>query len=159
MLCYTSWHQLFVYSCISRLLSADLFMLLLFSYLLSSTLDLLLSCTYCLYAQALPFSYTLIKSLLMTRDSHVQIWICFISVIRCSTRRAGCEESGVSSYLILIFLPPFIPFDSVVFLILYTLLSVIIPFLYSLLSCADIYMCIAVIMIYYSFFYSLFGLL
>ena len=45
-----------VYSCISCLLSADLFMLLLFSNLLFSDLDLLLYCTHCLYAQALsPF--------------------------------------------------------------------------------------------------------
>jgi len=42
-----------VYSCIICLLSVDLSVLLLFSYILFSVLDLLLFCIYYLYARAL----------------------------------------------------------------------------------------------------------
>ena len=63
-------------------------------------------CTHCLYARALPFSYILIRSLLMTLDLHVQILALFQwSGIRWA--RACCEKSGVSPFLILVFLPPF----------------------------------------------------
>ena len=72
MLGYTSWHQLFVYSCISCILSADLFVLLLFSYLLFSALNLLLFCTHCLYARAL-FLMRSLGRFLTILNLHVQI--------------------------------------------------------------------------------------
>ena len=131
MLGYTSWHQLFVYSCISRLLSADLFMLLLFSYLLFSTLDLLLFCTHCLYARAFPLF------LCTHYVTYWRPWIrasrtgCFTLLIRCLMRLACYKKLEFLSIYsgIIVFL--FIPVDSVIFLILYTLLSVVILFLYS----------------------------
>ena len=58
MLGYTSWHQLIVYSCISCLLSADLLMLLLFSYLSVISLSCYLF-IFCLQFIILWYMYTL----------------------------------------------------------------------------------------------------
>ena len=65
MLAYTFWHQLFVYSCISCLLSAHLFsypsVICLSYYLVIFSLQIILLLFYAhyLYARALPFTHTL----------------------------------------------------------------------------------------------------
>ena len=74
MLGYTSWHQLFVYSCISCLLFAYLFMLLLFSYLLFLVLDLLLFLyTLFICTSISPFLMHSLGCFLTTLNLHVQI--------------------------------------------------------------------------------------
>ena len=97
---------------------------------------MLLLCTHCLYARALsPSFYTLIGSL--SDDSEfVRLDIGgFILLFRCSMWEElefPSTHSGIIVFL-------FISIDSVVSLILYTLLSVIIPFLIHMLSCVDAY--------------------
>jgi len=71
-------------------------MLLLFSYLLFSALDLMLSCTHCLYARALLFSYTLIRSLLMILDLHVKILDALLYCSGVRWARTLCEDLGFS---------------------------------------------------------------
>ena len=69
MLAYTFWHQLFVYSCISCLLSAHLFsypsVICLWCYLVIFCLQFILLLFYAhyLYARALLFIHTLTRSL------------------------------------------------------------------------------------------------
>ena len=107
MLGYTFWHQLFVYSCISCLLSTHLFMLLLFSYLFIMwylvifclQFILLLFCARCLYARALPFTH--IHSLgrfLTTLDLHVQILDALFLLCRCSMWLYAQRRTGRSFF-------------------------------------------------------------
>jgi len=78
----------------------------------------------------LPFSYALIRSLLMTLNLHVQI-VDILFFDQVSMRLDMLKELEFHSTYLGIIIFPSIPFDSIVFLILYTLLSVIVPFLYS----------------------------
>ena len=128
MLGYISWRQ-FVYSCISCLLSADLFMLLLFSHFLFSFR--LIVILYTLFICTCTFLF-LIHSL----GRFWRPWICMSRywtlyyIIRCSLSSYALRGAGVSTYFSIIAFF-FIPVDFVIFLILYILLSVVIPFLYS----------------------------
>ena len=99
MLGYTFWHQLFVYSCDSCLLSS--FMLLcsyplvicLSCYLVILYLQLffLLFCAHCVYARALPFTHTHLPGrFLTTLDLHVQILDGLFLLFRCLMRLIVC---------------------------------------------------------------------
>ena len=105
MLGYTSWHCLFVYSCNSYFFSTYVVIQLyvnylfnmLFSYLLSAVYHIVI-CSYCFYARA-PFpSHTLIRSLLMTLDSHVQGIRHLLILFRCSCDRTLHEELELLSF-------------------------------------------------------------
>ena len=99
MLGYTSWHQLFVYSCISYLLSADLFMLLLLNYLLFLALDLLLSFVHTVYMHEYSsFSYTLIRPLLTTLICTSRSFGHLLILFRCSCDHTLREELELLSF-------------------------------------------------------------
>jgi len=114
----------------------------MFAYYFSFILDYsFISFAHTLYACALSFYFThSLGRFLTTLDLHVQILdiLCYWSGVRWD--RTCCEELEFSSTYsgIIVFL--FIPVDSAVSLILYTLLSVVIPFCIHLISCVDIYM-------------------
>ena len=94
MLGYTSWYQLFVYSCDSCLLSTYL---LLFSYpsvvyllfylvIFYLQFILLLFCAHCLHTRVLPFTHTLSRSLSNDPEFARPDIGRFVSLVRCSMR-------------------------------------------------------------------------
>ena len=97
MLGYTSWHQLFVYSCISYFLSADLFMLLLFSYLLIVVYDVVIVYTIYMHENFLFLHTHWVASW--------RPWICtsrldaLFQLFRCWMRLYMLQAAGISFYL------------------------------------------------------------
>ena len=79
----------------------------------------------------LPFSYTLIRFLPDDPVFARPDTECFVLLITCSMKLDMLRGAGVSLYHSDVIAFLFIPDDSVIFLILYTLLSLIFPFLYS----------------------------
>jgi len=119
-------------ACYYSLISVHIFIVLLMILIISSFIHNLLLCTHYLYARA-P-SFFLAHSLgrfLTTLNLHVQILdvLCYWSGVRWDWICCEKLEFLFTYSDIIVFL--FIPIVSVVFLILYALLSVIIPFLYS----------------------------
>jgi len=113
-------------------------------YILSSSAHLLYAC-----APSTLF-YTLIRSLLTILDLHIQILDALLYWSGVQWYRTCREEHGVTLGSIIGILPFFHSVDS--FSLRISLSYHPIPFLCSLLSCVDIYICIAVIMIYDSRF-------
>ena len=88
----------------------------------------------------LSFSYTLIRSLSDGPGFARPDIGCFFLLIRSSMRLDMLRGAGVSLYIFWYFCIFFIPVDSVVSLLHYTLLSIIIPFLYSYdILCGHLY--------------------
>ena len=105
---------------------------MILSIQLSFIFSLSCYCTYCLYARALSFSYTLITSLLMTLNLHVQYWICFISVIKCSM--SPCMLRGVWSFSLFDsgILPPFYSCFCIFLVLVYQIRSLFMFFIYMI---------------------------
>ena len=134
MLGYTLWHQLFVYSCFTCLLSARLFMLLLFSclfimlfsYLIFAVSLVIILCTLFICTSSPLYTHSLGR-FLTTLDLHVQILDALFLLCRCPMRLYALRGAGRSPYSIPVFLS-FLP--SYYFLILVISDSVVIPVLH-----------------------------
>ena len=128
MLGYILWHQLFVYSCFTCLLSARLFMLLLFSCLFIMLFSypmfaviLLLFCAHYLYARAVLFTHT---------HSLGRLWRPWIAcpgywissyIVQVFVELVRFVGSWTFSLLILVYFPFFTP--AIIFWFLYITLS------------------------------------
>ena len=136
MLGYTSWHQLFVYSCYSCLFSSYMLLfsypsvqmyIMLFSYLMSVVYLVIILCTLFICMSTSLYTHTLTGSLFDDPGFARPDIRCFLILFRCSMTPYASQEAGVSSCLILVFLS-FLP--SCYFLILDISDSIVIPVLY-----------------------------
>ena len=92
MLGYTYWHQLFVHSCISCLLSMHMFMLLLFSYLFIMLFSYLLSIVYLVIILCTLFICT--SSPFYTHTHQVAFWWPWICTSKYWTLCFYCSGVG-----------------------------------------------------------------